>query len=144
MHGSNFERKPTLEEIARALGGEVSSGQVRAPGPGHSPQDRSLSVRLTDNDPGYVVHSFANDEPIVCKDYVRERLGQPQWRPGNGHDHDPVIASYVYRTADGKPYLRVQRTASKKFFQQHFNGADWQSGAPKGPRIPYRLSELLA
>jgi len=148
-HESGFERKPTLDEIARALGGEISAGQVCAPGPGHSARDRSLSVALSESDPaGYVVHSFAGDDPIMCKDYVREKLGLPQWQPGNGkgngHDHDPVVASYIYRTADGKPYLRVQRTAAKKFWQQHANGAGWQRGAPSGPRIPYRLPELLA
>ena len=84
-HESGFERKPTLDEIARALGGEISAGQVCAPGPGHSARDRSLSVALSESDPaGYVVHSFAGDDPIMCKDYVREKLGLPQWRPGNG------------------------------------------------------------
>jgi 5S rRNA maturation endonuclease (ribonuclease M5) len=148
MHGNTYERKPTLEEIARALGGEIAAGQVNAPGPGHSAQDRSLSVKLSNGDPaGFIVYSHAGDDPIKCKDYVRERLGQPQWRPNGGNDHyerDPVVANYIYRTADGKPYLRVQRTASKKFWQQHANGSGWQSGAPKGPRIPYRLPELLA
>jgi hypothetical protein len=151
MHGNGFGFKPSLQEIAKALGGEIAAGQVKAPGPGHSTRDRSLSVALSDNDPaGYVVHSFAGDDPIVCKDYVREKLGLPQWQPGNGkgngHDHDPVVASYVYRSADGKPYLRVQRTAAKRFWQQQSNGdgTGWQKGAPKGARIPYRLPELLA
>lgn len=36
----------TLQEIARVLGGEVQGHQVRAPGPGHSPKDRSLAVML--------------------------------------------------------------------------------------------------
>jgi AAA domain-containing protein len=139
-------RKPSLEEIALALGGETSGGQVTAPGPGHSQQDRSLSIRLSDSDPGYVVHSFAGDDPIQCKDYVREKLGMPSWQPsrGNGPDHDPIVTSYVYRKADGTPYLRVQRTAAKKFWQQQLNGTSWEKGAPKGPRIPYRLPELLA
>jgi hypothetical protein len=137
--------KPSLEEIAQALGGKISGRQVLAPGPGHSREDRSLSITLSDGEPGYVVHSFAGDDPIECKDYVRDKLGQPKWAPnGNGHDRDPVVASYIYKDANGKPYLRVQRTAAKKFWQQHYNGADWQSGAPKGPRIPYRLPELLA
>ena len=35
-----------LRGIARALGGEVAGAQVLAPGPGHGPRDRSLSVRL--------------------------------------------------------------------------------------------------
>src|SRR5215471_10334570 len=144
MHGNSYARKPSLEEIARALDGEISNGQVKAPGPGHSAQDRSLSVKLSDTDPsGFVVHSFANDDAIDCKKYVREKLGLPGWRP-NGGSGDPVIANYIYRTADGKPYLRVQRTASKKFWQQHANGNGWESGAPKGARIPYRLPELIA
>jgi 5S rRNA maturation endonuclease (ribonuclease M5) len=38
----------------------------------------------------------------------------------------------------------VRRTKNKKFWQQHFNGSEWEKGAPQGPRIPYRLPELLA
>jgi len=138
---SQVKRKYSLEEIARAVGGEISGGQVRAPGPGHSAKDRSLSIKLgADGD--FIIHSFANDDTMTCKDYVRDRLGEPQWKPDGGGD--PVVASYVYETAEGKPYLRVQRTASKRFWQQHFNGNGWEAGAPKGARIPYRLPELLA
>lgn len=140
-----WARKLSLEEIACALSGEISGGGVLAPGPGHSPQDRSLSIALSNADPGYVVHSFAGDDPIKCKDHVREKLGISPWQPsrGSGQDRDPIVASYIYRTADGTPYLRVQRTAAKKFWQQHANGNGWEKGAPKGPRIPYRLPELL-
>jgi hypothetical protein len=135
---------PSLQEIARAVGGEICGDQVLAPGPGHSGKDRSLCITLSENPPGYVVHSFAGDDAIECKDYVRAKLGQPQWKPNGGDGRDPVIADYVYRTADGKPYLRVQRTASKKFWQQHADGDKWLNGAPKGPRVLYRLPELLA
>jgi hypothetical protein len=106
----------------------------------------SLSVTVSNSDPaGYVVHSFAGDDPIKCKDHVRAKLGMPAWEPnrGNRHDHDPVVASYTYRNADGTPHLRVQRTVAKKFWQQQFNGTTWENGAPK-ERIPYRLPELLA
>jgi hypothetical protein len=34
-----------LRAIARALGGEVSGRRVLAPGPQHSPKDRSLCVK---------------------------------------------------------------------------------------------------
>jgi hypothetical protein len=35
---------------------------------------------------GFVVHSFAGDDPLVCKDYVRQRLGLPEWQPGDEQD----------------------------------------------------------
>jgi hypothetical protein len=62
--------------VARALGGEVSGCNVRAPGPGHSARDRSLSIKI---DPaaseGFLVNSFAGNDPIVCRDHVRAALG---------------------------------------------------------------------
>jgi hypothetical protein len=38
---------------------------------------------------GLIVHSFSGDDPIRCKDYVREKAGLPAWKPngGNGHKH---------------------------------------------------------
>jgi putative DNA primase/helicase len=71
-----------LAEAARTLGGEVSNGQILSPGPGHSHRDRSLAVRFSAD--GFVVHSFAGDDPIVCRDYVRARLGLPTWAPRAG------------------------------------------------------------
>ncbi len=70
----------TLKEIARSTGGEVWGSQILIPGPGHSPKDRSLSIKLDASAPGgFIVHSFAGDDPIVCKDYVREKLGLSPW-----------------------------------------------------------------
>jgi hypothetical protein len=66
----------TASMVAQALGGEVVSfNRVAAPGPGHSPKDRSLSVLITGSD--FIVHSFAGDDWRVCRDYVRSRLGRP-------------------------------------------------------------------
>ena len=70
----------TRQQIACALAGDVCGNQVLAPGPGHSPKDRSLSVKLIASAPdGLLVHSFAGDDPIVCKDYVRGKLGLAPW-----------------------------------------------------------------
>ena len=67
---------PSLKEIASKLGGEVCGHHVLAPGPGHSPQDRSLQVTKTRTAPdGFLVHSFAGDDDLACKDYVRAKLG---------------------------------------------------------------------
>jgi hypothetical protein len=62
----------------------------------------------------------------------------------NGGSHSPVIAQYIYKQADGTPYLKVCKTANKQFPQFHWDGSAWVKGKPKGPKIPYRLSELRA
>src|SRR5712671_4557836 len=63
---------------ARALGGTVSGMGVRCPGPG----DRALSVAPSATAPnGFLVNSFAGDDPIACLDYVRARLSLPEFSP---------------------------------------------------------------
>ncbi len=66
-----------VSRTARALGGEASGRDaILCPGPGHSAADRSLSVRLDPGAPeGFVVHSHAGDDPMACRDHVRDRLG---------------------------------------------------------------------
>jgi putative DNA primase/helicase len=151
--------KLSPQQLAAALGGDVSGGRVLAPGPGHSPIDRSLSVKIDSGAPdGFVAYSFAGDDPLACKDYVRERAGLGKWEPTRRPKVDSIArmsdrvrkpvakagsapAQYIYRQADGTPYLRVVRPG---FYQSHWNGNTWVTDAPKGPKIPYRLPELLA
>jgi putative DNA primase/helicase len=72
--------------IAHILGGDViGRDSVSAPGPGHSKADRSLSIKLVSRAPGgFVVFSHCGDDPIACRDYVRDRLGLGQWEHGQG------------------------------------------------------------
>src|SRR5262249_31715883 len=53
-------------------------------------------------------------------------------------------AEYIYLDKDKQPYLKVLRTSAKQFPQFHMEGGRWKAGTPKGPKIPYRLPELLA
>jgi putative DNA primase/helicase len=69
----------TIHDDARLLGGEVFARNIRCPGPGHSPNDRSLSLKPWKK---YVFHSFAGDDWKVCADYIRVKLGLPEFRPG--------------------------------------------------------------
>ena len=65
-----------LQDIARALGGEVTGGQVLAPGPNHSAADRSLAIRPSHQSPfGFIAHSHAGDDWRVCRDFVAAKLG---------------------------------------------------------------------
>jgi Toprim domain len=102
-----------LRSLARALGGEISGRQVLAPGPGHRPQDRSLSIRIEPGAPdGFIVYSFAGDDPFACRDYVRERLGFPEWAPGDEQDRriDASRRGRFDRTAIDREAVKRPRT----------------------------------
>jgi hypothetical protein len=148
---------PTL---ARALGGDVRGNAVLAPGPGHSKSDRSLSVTVDPDAPdGFVVHSFSNDDPLACKDYVRERAGLDSWQPsapapndhfgydfskGANHNGDTgIVAEYVYHDAEGQPSRKIGRTAGKQFPQWRWEGERWVSGVKGLPLYPYRLPSIV-
>jgi len=66
-----------LSQIASLLGGDISNGQIRCPGPSHSPGDRSLSVKPDATAPdGYLYHSFAGDDPGACREFIKAKIGQ--------------------------------------------------------------------
>lgn len=142
----------SLQSIAAALGGEVCGGEVRAPGPGHTPIDRSLCVKLAPGTPdGFVVHSFASDDWQTCKDHTKERLGF-KWEPERKlsapqvarKDQSKIVAEYIYCDPDGQPSRKVLRTEPKgPFPQQRWDGARWINGVKGVPLYPYRLPELL-
>jgi AAA domain len=84
---------PGVQVLARLLGGEVNGGQILAPGPGHSATDRSLSVMLDSSAPdGFLTHSFANDDPIACRDHVRAKAGLEPFKPNGGNGHRRFIS----------------------------------------------------
>jgi putative DNA primase/helicase len=96
----------TLQQLARALGGDVSGSQILAPGPGHSAKDRSLSIRLEESAPGgFLVHSFSGDDPILCKNYVRDKLRLPlQAGASNARFKKPAKSG---ATKGSKPALTI-------------------------------------
>src|SRR5262249_48735854 len=53
-------------------------------------------------------------------------------------------ASYIYKDAQGRLYMRVTRTDAKSFPTHHWDSSNgsWKSGWPKTV-IPYRLPELI-
>jgi putative DNA primase/helicase len=103
--------------VARTLGGNVSGRNILAPGPGHGRADRSLSIKIEPTAPdGFVVHSFAGDSPIECRDYVRAALGlgarelwrrqsSPRWSrpytvaPDNDAAHRSALALRLWNEA---------------------------------------------
>ena len=124
-----------------------------APGPGHSLEDRSLSIKLdAAAHDGFIVNSFAGDPPLECKDYVREKIGAEPFK--NGHTRPRAInapakrkrvavAMYDYRDADGTLLYQTVRYQPKDFRQRQPDGNGgwiWRLG---DRRVLYRLPELL-
>jgi hypothetical protein len=146
---------PPINKIAELLGGDVQGGEVLCPGPGHSAADRSLSVKPDDTDTeGFVTHSFAGDDWKDCRAHVRKKLGlaEPEKKAkktnGGGQGKWNVLSEHIYRDQHGQPYLKVRKCLDAKgkrqFPQFHWDGNGWIKNKPKGPKIPYRLPELIA
>src|SRR5262245_51809943 len=111
-----------LRQIANALGGVVSNGQVLAPGPGHkSREDRSLSVKLAPDAPdGFIVHSFSpKDDDIACKDYVRQRLNLPAFQPNKRRRRSSEEIEKLLATA-----IDIQENKSRGILSATFRYVD--------------------
>src|ERR1700729_4402556 len=78
-HSASFkslDKNAPSKAGTKHLGGEIHSGQVLCPGPGHGQRDRSPSLRLSATAPeGFVAFSHASDDWQTCRDYVKQRLG---------------------------------------------------------------------
>jgi hypothetical protein len=112
---------PDLQALAKALGGEVSGGQVLAPGPGHSAIDRSLSIKLDRGAPdGFVTHSFAGDDPIACRDHVRVKAGLEPFKP-NGIERRRASNDAIERAL----MAAVAKQSVGKSSQTNLKFQDW-------------------
>jgi putative DNA primase/helicase len=147
---------PPISKIADLLGGEAFGDQVRCPGPGHSCDDRSLSVRPDCAAPdGFLVHSFAGDDAIVCKDFVRGKLGLERHGATQGHGKvngktngvgtpKRIIETYDYVGPGGELRFQVCRFEPKDFRQRRPNGKGGWIWNMKGvEHTLYRQAEII-
>ena len=96
-----------LKRLAQILDGDVCGDHVLAPGPGHSPHDRSLAVFLDPSAPDlFRTHSFAADDFKTCRDYVKARLGLP--------DYPIPLTTQPWKSSDRKPDTDTQRRRSDR------------------------------
>jgi putative DNA primase/helicase len=63
------------KELAKLLGADLSGDWLNIRGPGHLKKDRSLGIILDPASPdGFRLHSLADDDPAVCRAYVKQLL----------------------------------------------------------------------
>ncbi len=151
---SRRHRKARAMTTIADFPGELQGVKATADGgwsarcPAHDDQHASLSVRHRDGKWLLCCHSGCTQDQVIAAlgvpasalfDEPRKRLNG-----GNGASaaaSPRVVATYIYRQGDGTPYLRVQRTADKAFWQRHWDGNGWAPKKPQGPKIPYRLPD---
>lgn len=128
----------SLQEIARALGGEIHGSYVLAPGPGHSRRDRSLSVKLSASVPdGWICHSYAGDDWRACREHVAHALGLPtdRWRSRDEPSHTETEERRKARR------LAEERHQSEITRKQRFALAIWEAAQdPTGSLVEYYLN----
>jgi hypothetical protein len=121
-------------------------------------KDRTPSLHVSEKNGMVLLHCHAGCSQEAVLDALRRQALWHERRPADFTSARAAVATdnlvkmprrqWIYETADGKPYLRVQRidnpNGSKSYPQSHWNGSSWESGKPSGPKIPYRLPELLA
>ena len=151
-----------LKSIAHILGGEVKGNQALVPGPNHSRKDRSLSITVSDSGDDIVVHSFAGDDPIECKKYIKEKCGIQHKPNGNGHSdvdlakliNDAVasqrkeprskpVATYDYRDGDNTLLYQMLRFEPKRFQCRQPDGHGGWIYRGTQRRVLYRYPDLL-
>jgi Toprim domain len=124
-----------LAAYAKALGGGVSGGGISCPGPNHSAIDRSLSVRFN-ADGSFIVNSFAGDDPLECRDHVRECLEMPAWRPGMPRRGAPATKS---------PKVKERRLTEAEVEKRRLAEALWREAVdPRGTLAEQYLREQRA
>jgi RecA-family ATPase len=101
----------------------------------------------------FIVHSFAGDDPIKCRDHVRDKAGLGAFKPnGQGGKQCPaskgpqgsVETAYDYRDENGALLYQVIRLKPKSFRQRRPDGNGgwiWNIGDTR--RVIYRWPEIL-
>jgi AAA domain len=136
----------SLDFIAKRMNGEIRGNQVACPGPGHSPKDRSLTIKIESTAPaGLMVYSHAQDDNLKCKDFVLQQLGMEPFRPRQpiANSNQKIVATYDYKDAQGKLLYQMVRYDPKDFKHRQPDGKGGWIYKGSDQRVPYRLPELL-
>lgn len=137
----------SIQHFAEALNGEASGhDRVLCPGPGHSANDRSLSVQFSP-DGSFVCHSFAGDPWQDCKDHVTGLLGRdPFGLPAIAREprkSEPPFNARKYAARLWRESERIKGTIAEKYLAGRGVLTDeaYNSAALRfDPECPFRLA----
>lgn len=134
------------QKITAHFGGDWHGDEGQFPTPGHSDEDRGMSIRDAD-DGDVLIHSFNGGDPLAIKDECR-RLGLLPSRDPGGNEQRQT-GCYEYRDPEGAVLYRTRRIEEpdrrKRFIAERPSGrGGWVAKLGDVPRVLYLLPELLA
>jgi hypothetical protein len=98
---------------------------------------------------GDVIEMVRHLDGCTFEQAITYLTGEPPPKPNDaaGNGASRSAGSWVCLDANGNPFLKVDRynkAGGDKGYQQfQWDGTKWINGKPAGPKIPYRLPELL-
>lgn len=139
----------TAQAITQHYGGDWRGSHGAFPTPGHSHEDRGMTVKDAPDAPdGVLIHSFNGGDPLAVKDECRRvgllpervRSNDNQLREVGHFDYVDSHGEVVYRT------VRIEEVGKRKRFEaQRPDGrGGWTKGIGDAPRVLYRLPEIEA
>lgn len=138
------------QDITRHFGGEWHGSYGAFPAPGHSADDRGVTVKDAEGGRDVLFNSFNGANWREIKDECR-RIGLlPEWERANDNGDRPrETGHYEYADADGTVLyrtVRIEQVGKRKRFQaQRPDGrGGWINGMGDALRVPYRLPEIRA
>lgn len=138
------------QDITRHFGGEWHGSYGAFPAPGHSADDRGVTVKDADGGRDVLFNSFNGANWREIKDECR-RIGLlPEWERANDNGDRPrATGHYEYADGDGTVLyrtVRIEQVGKRKRFQaQRPDGrGGWINGMGDALRVPYRLPEIRA
>jgi hypothetical protein len=135
-------------DALRAHGGNPkrNGANWQAKCPAHD--DRVASLSVSEGDDGRVLLHCHAGCPFdkICADLGLEQrdLFADDRDRTTDDDFGTITARYVYADEDGTPLFRVNRTSTKKFWQERSDGnGAWIKGLGKTRRVLYRLPAVI-
>lgn len=136
------------QDITRHYRGDWHGSWGAFPSPGHSSDDRGVTVRDAEGGGDVVFHSFNGADWREIKDECR-RIGLlPEFQRANDNQRREA-GIYEYANADGEVLYRTVRIEQpgkrKRFEAQRPDGrGGWQNGLGDVARVLYRLPDIEA
>ena len=147
-HNASYITKIAETLLGRLDGVKRRNGYTIARCPAHDDRNPSLSIKQYDDGLGIKCHAGCDtDEILAAVDLTKRDILIRAELVENALPHKPREARearvYEYQDAEGNPYTRVRRTASKRFIQQRWEGGEWVNGLNGTQPILYHLPDLM-